>query len=462
MHISEVGVDMRNVSFLTIIIIFFITMFIGVIISFRLLFLIFSVLTLLLVLSALPSEKSEEYEKNIRRNTYLMIAWAVINIAISIFNVYFWSNPTFFYYETGEMILIAVVIGMVISWAMTFRYFGKIPSKQALMEEEIFVEEQREESFTDEEMLAILPEINKLNALVDISYLFTIPAKEYMAKILKAKYRQGKYIEDAKSHKGQAKFKTDELFREHLNIFTDIITDKGINLIYKEDVFINVLIKESTRITVTNNYRSHGKHFEKLDNKKDIVFKYIEIFGESSAFYIKKLAFLSVLLYNKKVTDHILTIEAICSEVEEAIAQYHYEIKKENYKKKLDGKLKEATINMSAIDRFTGEQFEKFLKDLFSRLGYAVEITKATADQGVDLLLLKNVETTAVQAKCYSSSVGNSAVQEVVAGKSFYNADKTMVVTNNYFTSSAKELAASNNVILWDRDKLDEMIKLVY
>ncbi len=65
-----------------------------------------------------------------------------------------------------------------------------------------------------------------------------------------------------------------------------------------------------------------------------------------------------------------------------------------------------------------------------------------------------------VQAKFYSSSVGNKAVQEVIASKSFYNADSCMVVTNNTFTSAALELAKVNNVKLIDGKELNNMIKI--
>ncbi|RNA68541.1 restriction endonuclease [Alteribacter keqinensis] len=85
-----------------------------------------------------------------------------------------------------------------------------------------------------------------------------------------------------------------------------------------------------------------------------------------------------------------------------------------------------------------------------------------TGDQGVDLLARKNHETLAIQLKCYSSSVGNDAVQQVIAGMNYYQADKGAVITNNYYTKSAKELASRADIILWDREKLSEMINLIY
>ena len=64
----------------------------------------------------------------------------------------------------------------------------------------------------------------------------------------------------------------------------------------------------------------------------------------------------------------------------------------------------------------------------------------------------------AIQCKCYSSALGNTPVQEVCAGKSMYNCHVGVVMTNNYFTAGAKQLAEKNGILLWDRDKLQQMI----
>jgi HJR/Mrr/RecB family endonuclease len=46
-----------------------------------------------------------------------------------------------------------------------------------------------------------------------------------------------------------------------------------------------------------------------------------------------------------------------------------------------------------------------------------------------------------------------------VAGINHYNLDKAMVITNSCFSQSAIELAKSNNVILWDRNKMKEKLE---
>ena len=95
-------------------------------------------------------------------------------------------------------------------------------------------------------------------------------------------------------------------------------------------------------------------------------------------------------------------------------------------------------------------------------MGYATKRTKSSGDQGIDVVAQKNNTIIGIQTKCYGGSVGNTAVQEAVAGKNYYGCNKIIVVTNNYFTSAAIELAKVNNVVLWDRtilkDKINEFL----
>jgi hypothetical protein len=127
-------------------------------------------------------------------------------------------------------------------------------------------------------------------------------------------------------------------------------------------------------------------------------------------------------------------------------------------------RLKTSTTNsqikfsINDVDLMDGLEFEKFIAELFSKMGYESEITKASGDQGIDVIASKNGKTIGIQAKCYSSTVGNSAIQEVVAGKAHYRLHKAIVVTNNFFTDSAQQLAKSNSIILWDRHILKEKI----
>lgn len=115
-------------------------------------------------------------------------------------------------------------------------------------------------------------------------------------------------------------------------------------------------------------------------------------------------------------------------------------------------------ISINDIDLMSGIQFENFLCNYFTDLGYNCKQTKASGDQGIDLIISKGKTKIAIQAKCYTSTVGNHAIMEAVAGIKFYNATQCMVITNRNFTKAAEELAKANNVILWDRKILIEKL----
>lgn len=52
--------------------------------------------------------------------------------------------------------------------------------------------------------------------------------------------------------------------------------------------------------------------------------------------------------------------------------------------------------------------------------------------------------------------MGNSAVQEAVAGKSYYDCDEAMVITNSVFYPGAIALAKANDVTLIDGTQLNQ------
>lgn len=110
-------------------------------------------------------------------------------------------------------------------------------------------------------------------------------------------------------------------------------------------------------------------------------------------------------------------------------------------------------------DTMDGHAFEYYCADLLSKNGYDnVEVTQGSGDQGIDIIAFKEGIKYGIQCKCYSHSIGNKAVQEAFSGKTYYGCHVAAVLTNQYFTKSAKQLAASNKVILWDRDKLQSFI----
>lgn len=122
-----------------------------------------------------------------------------------------------------------------------------------------------------------------------------------------------------------------------------------------------------------------------------------------------------------------------------------------------DDTAKVASISIDAMD---GHIFEGFCADILRKNGFSdVSVTKGSGDQGIDIIAFKDGIKYGIQCKCYSSDIGNGAVQEAFSGKTYYKCHVGAVLTNRYFTRSAKELAENNGILLWDRTYLLDLIE---
>ena len=105
--------------------------------------------------------------------------------------------------------------------------------------------------------------------------------------------------------------------------------------------------------------------------------------------------------------------------------------------------------------------FERHVQKLLHSRGWDARVTKGSGDQGVDVIAKKAGVAIAIQCKLYSGAVGTSAVQEVIAGKSFYRCDYGWVVTNASFTPGAKALASKAEIVLIHYSKIHDHLSPV-
>ena len=118
---------------------------------------------------------------------------------------------------------------------------------------------------------------------------------------------------------------------------------------------------------------------------------------------------------------------------------------------------------MIDFDQMDGHSFEQFCAKILRKNSFeSVRVTQGSRDQGVDIIAFKDGIKYGIQCKCYSSDISNKAVQEVFAGKTFYECHVGVVLTNRHFTKAAIELARKNGILLWDRDKLIELIQKAF
>lgn len=111
-------------------------------------------------------------------------------------------------------------------------------------------------------------------------------------------------------------------------------------------------------------------------------------------------------------------------------------------------------------EQMTAANFENFLAEAFVHLGYIVDRTGRSDDQGVDLIVSRDARRIAVQAQGQpEQSVDKDAVQQAHAGMGFYNCHAAAVVTNATFTPSARAFAERLGCRLIDGSQVRDLIE---
>ena len=108
-----------------------------------------------------------------------------------------------------------------------------------------------------------------------------------------------------------------------------------------------------------------------------------------------------------------------------------------------------------------GIEYEHYCADILRRSGWDASVSKASNDQGVDIVASNQRLSVAIQCKKYSSPVGNKAVQEVTSGATFHNTEYAVVVSNSSYTTSARQLAAKSSVLLLHHSELGRLEEML-
>lgn len=157
---------------------------------------------------------------------------------------------------------------------------------------------------------------------------------------------------------------------------------------------------------------------------------------------------------NPEVSICIKNLQAICHNVSTLIDWQNYVICRINDKINPADHLPEPAIS-------DGIGFEHSCLAALKQSGWEGNLTKSSGDQGVDIIVRKGDRSVAIQCKNYKTPVGNGAVQEVHAGKAFYEAEFAVVVSPSGFTVSAVQLAQKLGVLLVDPSTLNTLEKIL-
>ncbi len=111
------------------------------------------------------------------------------------------------------------------------------------------------------------------------------------------------------------------------------------------------------------------------------------------------------------------------------------------------------------LDQLSGTDFEAWVTAVIESGGMAAENIRDRGDFGVDVIAEVDGVRVGIQVKRSASSVGNSAVQEALAGSGYHNCALAAVVTQSRFTSPARAQAehARVPVLLVGREEIHDL-----
>jgi Holliday junction resolvasome RuvABC ATP-dependent DNA helicase subunit len=112
---------------------------------------------------------------------------------------------------------------------------------------------------------------------------------------------------------------------------------------------------------------------------------------------------------------------------------------------------------LKRVRAMSGAEFERFVANVFQRQGYTAELTSASGDHGIDIILRKLGQVVAVQCKQWESVVGEPILRDFYGAIVNAGVNTGFVVTSSNFTAQAEEFAQNKPIILYDIDSLIQL-----
>lgn len=106
-----------------------------------------------------------------------------------------------------------------------------------------------------------------------------------------------------------------------------------------------------------------------------------------------------------------------------------------------------------------GIEFEQELGKLYRARGYNVKSTPVSGDQGVDLILTKNGETTVVQCKAHKRPASPAVVRELYGSMHAFGADNAILACTGGFSVSVKDFARGKPIELISAREIARMAR---
>ena len=113
------------------------------------------------------------------------------------------------------------------------------------------------------------------------------------------------------------------------------------------------------------------------------------------------------------------------------------------------------------FSKVSWRDMEELVGELFRKKGYAVEVTQASGDYGIDVWAKKDGMTTGIQVKKWKKDVGFDDVAKTL-GSNLNKANKYIVIsTTSFFTNQAWEHQRQHATVmeLWDTNRFRQELR---
>jgi restriction system protein len=127
---------------------------------------------------------------------------------------------------------------------------------------------------------------------------------------------------------------------------------------------------------------------------------------------------------------------------------------------RLRDQARRADLKLKQLAELTPEGFEEFVAELFEALGYEVERTGGSGDEGADLRARRRGLLAIVQCKYHSRGVvGSPELQKFLGTIHHTSSHKGFFVTTRTFSLAAEKFVASHPIELIDGPRLVELVQ---
>jgi restriction system protein len=109
---------------------------------------------------------------------------------------------------------------------------------------------------------------------------------------------------------------------------------------------------------------------------------------------------------------------------------------------------------LKGVRAMSGSEFERFVAKVFQQQGYTTELTGASGDHGIDIILRKHGQVIAVQCKQWGSAIGEPVLRDFYGSILNAGVNKGFLVTSSNFTAQAEAFAQNKPIKLYDIDAL--------